>query len=88
MVRLAYNAPYNWFSVFCHIALGLLAGVLAGLFKWFGLALAVFIFVMFFLYEYFEERKIQDEMFYELREFVLGFCVGLILSLVLTSSPP
>jgi len=84
MVRLAYNAPYHWFSVFCHVALGLLAGVLAGLFKWFGLAVAVFIFAMFFLYEYFEERKVQDEMFYELREFVLGFCVGLILSLVVS----
>ena len=80
-----YNAPYHWFSVFCHVALGLLAGVLAGLLKWFGFALAAFIYVMFFLYEYFEERKVMDEMFYELREFTAGFCVGLIGSLIFSA---
>lgn len=76
--------PCNFISIISHILFGFLAGFMTGFFGWFGLAIAIFIYIQFLLYEYFEETKIKDEMYYELREFAIGFSVGLIIGLVLS----
>lgn len=57
-------------------------GILAGIFWFIDYKLSVFLFVQFFLYEYVEEEKIKDEMFYELREWSGGFAVGLAISIL------
>jgi hypothetical protein len=69
-----------------HFAHGLLAGFVF-FFSW---ILSVFLFIQFFVYEYFEESKIKDEMYYELREWSAGFAcgLGLYLALVLLNVTP
>jgi len=62
----------NWYI---HLLHGLLGGFT---FKPLPL-LSLFLYVQFLAYEYFEENKIQDEMFHELREWSLGFFIGLVL---------
>jgi hypothetical protein len=57
-----------------HIAHGILAGVV---FRPLPL-LSFFLYIQFLAYEYFEETKIRDEMYFELREWALGFFIGLI----------
>ncbi|MEM2365697.1 MAG: hypothetical protein QXL06_02010 [Nitrososphaerota archaeon] len=78
---LKYNAPYNWFSILTHVVFGFISGFLTGFLWPLGLALGIFLYVQFFLYEYFEEQKVSDEMFFELREFTTGYTIGLIISL-------
>jgi hypothetical protein len=52
-------------------------GVLAGAVFFISWVLSAFLYIQFFIYEYFEESKIKDEMYYELREWALGFACGL-----------
>lgn len=40
--------------------------------------LSIFLYVQFLLYEYFEESKVKDEMYHELKEWAAGFFVGLV----------
>jgi hypothetical protein len=40
--------------------------------------LSFFLYVQFLAYEYFEESKVKDEMYHELREWSLGFFIGII----------
>ncbi len=61
---LKYNAPYNWFSILTHVVFGFISGFLTGFLWPLGLALGIFLYVQFFLYEYFEEQKVSDEMFF------------------------
>jgi len=57
----------------------ILHGLIAGLF-WFKCAwLSAFLFIQFFLYEYFEEKKVKDEMYHEVKEWSLGFVIGLLI---------
>lgn len=63
----------RWLSVGTHGLHGAIAGAL-----WFlSWGLSVFLFAQFVLYEYVEETKIRDEMFFELREWAFGFVGGL-----------
>jgi len=68
-------------SIICHVLHGLIAGFLAPK-SWLGLAISLFLYIQFFVYEHVEETKIRDEMFFELREWSLGFIVGLLTSLL------
>ncbi len=57
-----------------HLFFGFLSGLL-----WFvDWKLSVFLYVMFFIYEYVEEVKVYDEMYMELKEYSIGFTAGLI----------
>jgi hypothetical protein len=67
-------------SVLGHILHGLIAGFIT-LKGWLGFAVSLFLFTQFFVYEYLEETKLKDEMFHELREWSLGFIIGLVISL-------
>lgn len=69
-------------SQVAHIAHGLAAGFLTGLYEWFGLLVAAFLYIQFIAYEFVEETKIRDEMYYELKEWGGGYIVGLLLTLV------
>jgi hypothetical protein len=40
--------------------------------------LSFFLYIQFLAYEYFEESKVKDEMYHELREWSLGFFIGII----------
>jgi hypothetical protein len=62
-----------------HYLHSLLAGVLSVDF----IAVSIFLFVQFFAYEFFEETKVKDEMYHELREWSTGYVVGLALILLL-----
>jgi len=62
-----------------HGAHGFLAGLLAIDYT----IISIFLYAQFFLYEYFEETKIRDEMYYELMEWATGFALGLSTSLAL-----
>lgn len=78
-----YNPPYPITSVIMHVLAGLVAGAINGLLGIYGLAIALFIYLQFFLYEWVEEQKLRDEMFYELREFAAGYIAGLIACLAI-----
>lgn len=39
--------------------------------------LSLFLYLQFLLYEYFEETKIKDELYHELKEWSAGFFTGL-----------
>jgi hypothetical protein len=67
----------------CHILHGAIAGFITGLMEWFGLAVAIFIFIQFILYEVVEEEKIRDELYRELKEWVLGYVTGLVTVIML-----
>jgi hypothetical protein len=62
-----------------HYLHGILAGVLSIDF----IAVSFFLFVQFFAYEFFEETKLKDEMYHELKEWSTGYVVGFTLYLVL-----
>lgn len=42
-----------------------------------GLLIAFFLFLQFMIYEYVEETKIRDELYFEVQEWALGYAVGL-----------
>jgi NhaP-type Na+/H+ and K+/H+ antiporter len=65
----------RWFSVFCHVSFG----IISGFFGLVNLPLSVFLYLQFLMYEFVEESKLKDELFYELREFSLGYLLGLLL---------
>jgi hypothetical protein len=68
-----------------HIAHGAAAGFL----WWLDWRVSLFLFLQFFLYEFFEESKIKDEMYYELKEWAMGFIIALLLVLAfILLAPP
>jgi len=70
-------------DILCHILHGILAGFTTVLFNWFGLAVAVFLFIQFASYEMAEERKIQDELYMELKEWSIGYATAFTIGVVL-----
>jgi hypothetical protein len=60
----------------CHVMHGFIAGFTTGMLEWFGLAVAIFMFIQFTLYETVEEKRIQDELYKELKEWSLGYVAG------------
>jgi len=71
--------PFRKLSSLVHF----LHGFLAGFITWINLPLSLFLYLQFFLYEWVEERKLQDEMYSELKEWSFGFVAGFIIYLVL-----
>ena len=67
------------FNSLVHHLHGFLAGALSIDF----IAVSFFLFIQFFAYEYFEETKVKDEMYHELREWSTGYVVGFALILFL-----
>jgi Na+/H+ antiporter NhaD/arsenite permease-like protein len=66
-----------------------LHGAVAGFLWWIDWRVSLFLFLQFFLYEYFEESKIKDEMYYELREWATGFVIALLIVLAfILLAPP
>ena len=61
-----------------------LHGFIAGLFWWLSPPLSVFLYVQFMLYEAVEEYKTRDEMYRELKEWAIGFIIGVLISFVLS----
>ena len=59
-------------------------GALAGFFWWVDWRVSLFLFLQFFLYEYFEETKVKDELYHELKEWAFGFAIALIAVLLIT----
>jgi hypothetical protein len=70
-------------DILCHILHGVLAGLVTVLFNWFGLAVSIFLFIQFISYEMAEERKIQDELYLELKEWTLGYATVLAIGVIL-----
>ena len=70
-------------DILCHILHGILAGFTTALFNWLGLAVAVFLFIQFTAYEMAEERKIQDELYMELKEWSIGYAISFTIGVVL-----
>jgi hypothetical protein len=68
----------RWSQV-AHVAHGAVAGFL----WWIDWRVSLFLYLQFFLYEFFEESKIKDEMYYELKEWATGFVITLLLVLAL-----
>jgi hypothetical protein len=66
-------------SSLAHYSHGLLAGVLSIDF----IAVSIFLFVQFLAYEFFEETKVKDEMYHELREWSTGYVFGFVSLLIL-----
>jgi hypothetical protein len=58
-------------------------GVYAGIFAYVHLVASLVLVALFLIYEWVEETKIRDEMYYEVREFVLGYSIGLFLGLLI-----
>ncbi|GEM_PF-2516675 len=56
-----------------------LIGFFAGIISYIDFRQSVFLYILFFCYEYVEETKIQDEMYIELKEFTIGYILGLLL---------
>lgn len=73
----------RWIDITCHVLHGCLAGLLSGQLNWFGLALAVFLYIQFLMYEVVEEKKIADELYFELKEWAVGYALSLTASLIL-----
>jgi len=59
-----------------------LHGFIAGMFWWICPWLSAFLYVQFFLYELVEETKLKDEMYRELKEWAVGFLIGVLISFV------
>lgn len=74
-------------DVLSHYLHGSLAGFITGHFRWFGLAVSVFLFVQFISYEISEEMKIMDELYLELKEWSMGFALALTITLLLELHP-
>jgi len=55
-----------------------LHGALSGFLSIKYLPVSILLYTQFFLYEYFEETKIKDEMYRELKEWSGGFITGLL----------
>jgi hypothetical protein len=70
-------------DIIYHIFHGFLSGLTTVLLGWFGLAVSIFLFIQFILYEIAEERKIQDELYKELREWTLGYSTVITIKVVL-----
>ena len=64
-------------------------GAVAGILWWIDWRASLFLFLQFFLYEFFEESKIKDELYHELREWATGFVVALlvVLAFILLAPP-
>jgi hypothetical protein len=62
-----------------------LHGAVAGFLWWVDWRVSLFLFLQFFAYEYFEETKVKDEMYHELREWAAGFAVVLVTMLLVKS---
>jgi hypothetical protein len=65
-------------SVATHIALGFYAGSLT----YISFPASVIIIVLFLIYEWVEESKVKDEMYYEVREFLTGYSAGLLFAIL------
>lgn len=62
----------SFFTTFIHLFFGFLSG-----FFWFiDKSYSIFLYILFFAYEYVEEVKVRDEMYKELKEFTFGFVAG------------
>ncbi len=62
----------SFFTSLIHLFIGFLSG-----FFWFiDRSYSVFLYILFFAYEYVEEVKVMDEMYEELKEFTIGFVTG------------
>ena len=66
-------------NVLAHYLHGFLAGVLSVDF----IAVAFFLFVQFLAYEFFEETKVKDEMYHELKQWSTGYVGGFLLAIAL-----
>jgi hypothetical protein len=66
-------------NVLAHYLHGFLAGILSVDF----IAVSFFLFTQFLAYEFFEETKVKDEMYHELKQWSTGYVGGLVLSVVL-----
>jgi len=66
-------------SQIAHVAHGAVAGFL----WWLDWRVSLFLFLQFSLYEFFEESKIKDEMYHELKEWAMGFVIALLIVLLL-----
>ena len=60
-----------------------LHGMLAGFVFYLSALASIFLYIQFILYEYFEETKVRDEMYRELKEWSSGFAVGFLVSLII-----
>lgn len=74
--------PYGIISLISHVTHGFMGGILTGFLGWFGFFVSIFLYVQFFVYEYFEEQKIKDELYHECKEWSIGYVLGLISSLI------
>jgi hypothetical protein len=62
-----------------------LHGLTSGFLWWVDWRVSLFLFLQFFVYEYFEETKVKDEMYRELKEWSSGFAVALVTVLLVKS---
>jgi hypothetical protein len=62
-----------------------LHGLTSGFLWWVDWRVSLFLFLQFFAYEYFEETKVKDEMYHELKEWASGFAVALVTMLLVKS---
>jgi len=76
MIRIFEKQWKKWLDIVVHVAHGALSGAL---FTYIPL-LSIFLYIQFFLYEFFEETKIRDELYFELREWSTGFILGFLAS--------
>jgi hypothetical protein len=60
-------------NVLAHFFHGFIGGLLSISYP----VIAIFLFIQFLAYEYFEESKVKDEMYHELREWSAGYVTGL-----------
>ncbi len=58
----------------------ILIGYLSGLFSFIDFKISVFLYILFFMYEFIEEEKIHDEMYHELKEFTIGYVIGVLMA--------
>jgi hypothetical protein len=65
-------------SLATHIALGFYAGSMT----YISFPASVVIIVLFLIYEWVEESKVRDEMYYEVREFLTGYSAGLLFAVL------
>lgn len=60
-----------------HVLAHMAYGCLSGYFWWVDRAAAVFVFLLFIIYEVVQQAKVKDELYHELKEFAAGFAIGL-----------